>query len=148
MILETNRESGILDRAYSLNQRIESDMRELDELKQLSRCIASPGFEQKYDPNRSTEAPFEKAVMKINLMEERINREVDRLVDMKFAIHDAIDLLPDVKEQLVLRERYIHFKTWKDIAKESGYSVRWVQKLHDRAVGEFEKNLEKCTKVR
>lgn len=131
-----------LSQAYRLNMKVDSLLEELSELKELSRSIQSPGFELGYNPNRPTDAAFEKTVMKIVDMENSINEEIDRLIDIKSNIREVINQVSDEDQQMILRKRYIHFMSWDDISKGMGFSVRWTHTLHDRALRAVEEILK------
>jgi len=45
-----------------------------------------------------------------------------------------IDALPDERSRTVLRLRYLHGLDWADVADRMFYSLRWVMKLHRRAL--------------
>ena len=47
-----------LNQAYRLEQRIRLLKDNIEETRALSGSISSPGFEQHYNPNRPTEAPY------------------------------------------------------------------------------------------
>lgn len=51
-----------LNQAYRLEQRIRLLKDNIEETRALSGSISSPGFEQHYNPNRPTEAPYVKTL--------------------------------------------------------------------------------------
>ena len=55
----TNKE--YLNQAYRLNERINSDLKELDELRALAVNIGSPSIGERVSGSHSTEAPFARA---------------------------------------------------------------------------------------
>ena len=58
-----------LRQAYRLDHRIDSDITEMERLREMACSIGSPGFEEHYDPNHATEAPFVRALEKVWKME-------------------------------------------------------------------------------
>lgn len=46
----------------------------------------------------------------------------------------AIDALPDERQRLLLRLRYIDGRTWEQIAVRMALDYRWVLRLHGRAL--------------
>lgn len=46
----------------------------------------------------------------------------------------AIDALPDGRQRLLLRLRYIDGRTWEQIAVRMALDYRWVLRLHGRAL--------------
>ena len=73
-----------LQQGFYLDKKIESNLREVAELRHLCLGISAAGLEESHNPNRPTEAPFVRTIEKIWEREQEINREVDRLVDLKY----------------------------------------------------------------
>lgn len=123
-----------LRQAYRLDHRIDSDITEMERLREMACSIGSPGFEEHYDPNHATEAPFVRALEKVWKMEEKINGEIDRLVDLKAQIRSVIEAVTDPNERMVLRYRYIHNMTWDQIGDELHADARTVRRWHGTAL--------------
>ncbi len=73
-------------------------------------------------------------VSKIVDLQEEINRDVEKLVDLKREIVWRIKAVDEPEYQTLLELRYLCFKTWEQIAVDMGYNVRHVFRLHDEAV--------------
>ena len=123
-----------LRQAYRLDHRIDSDITEMERLREMACSIGSPGFEEHYDPNHATEAPFVRALEKVWKMEEKINGEIDRLVDLKAQIRGVIEAVTDPNERMVLRYRYIHNMTWERIGDELHAGETSVRRWHASAL--------------
>ena len=81
---------------------------------------------------------MEDVIVKIVDMQEQINRDIDRLVDLKREIMERIQAVPDQKLQSILELHYICGKSWEDIAAELGCTTSNVFKMHARALQEIE----------
>lgn len=82
------------------------------------------------------------AVEKIINLQEQINRDVDKYVDIK---RDTMDLLLQIENPVhykILHSRYVLYKTWEQIACDIGFTYQWVCQLHGVALLEFEKILK------
>ena len=123
-----------LKQAYRLDHRIDSEIAEMERLREMAVSIGSPGFEEHYDPNHATEAPFVHALEKVWKMEEKINSEIDRLVDLKEQIRSVIEAVSDPNERMVLRYRYIHNMTWEQIGDELHADARTIRRWHGSAL--------------
>ena len=132
-----------LEQAFYLDQRIESDLKEVAELKAMASRIGSPSFEERHNPNHATEAPFVKPLEKVWELERQIDAEVDRLVDLKAEIRSIISEVRDPGQQLLLRHRYIHFRSWDEVEDELGVQRRWAHTLHNRAIKSVESIMDK-----
>ena len=75
--------------------------------------------------------------------EDEINADIDRLISLKLEIMNTIWQVTDENAQMVLERRYHRFKSWEDIAADMRVSIRWVHKIHAKALDDVEKILEK-----
>lgn len=124
-----------LKQAYRLDHRINSDIAEFGRLREMSTSISSPGLGEKVQTNRNTDAPFVKCLERIYLLEEKINEEIDLLVNLKEEIRSVIDMVSNTDERMVLRYRYIHNYTWEQIGDVLGADSRTVRRWHGQALG-------------
>lgn len=131
-----------LQQAYRLNELIDSNQRELDQLRALSTSISAVDVsKERVQGGADSHDKIGSIIAKIVDLNDIINNEIDRFVDLKTDIHNKIMLIPDNTEKLVLKYRYIEFETWESIAVELGYTFQWVHVLHKRALKSFEKVL-------
>ena len=127
-----------LSQAFYLDRRINSRIREAEEVKAMAYNISGPTLRKdKVKTSHSGEAPFEKALLRFWELEESINQEIDHLVDMKREIGEAIDQLPNENEQLVLRYRYVNRMRWEEIAEEMMSSRSTVIRWHESGLQHF-----------
>ena len=124
-----------LKQAYRLVHRINSDIAELGRLREMSTSISSPSLGEKVQTNRNTDAPFVKCLERIYSLEEKINEEIDLLVNLKEEIRSVIDMVSNTDERMVLRYRYIHNYTWEQIGDVLGADSRTVRRWHGQALG-------------
>lgn len=123
-----------LKQAYRLNELINSDLEELQNLRELSRSVSSPVLEEKVSRTKCTDPPFEKYVIRIVDLEQQIQHEVERLIKLKSDIREAINQMENVDEKLLLRYRYINFLNWEEICVNLNVSMRTVHRLHSSAL--------------
>jgi len=123
-----------LRQAYRLDQRINSDIQELERLQEMSSSVSAPVFGERVQTSRNTEAPFVKYIDKIMAQEERINKEIDLYVDLKEEIRGVIKAVENTDEQLVLTYRYIHNYTWERIGCELHADSRTIRRWHSKAL--------------
>lgn len=123
-----------LHQAYRLDHKINSDIEELQRLREMSFSISSPQLGDRVQTSRNTEAPFVKCVFKIREMEEKIDAEIDLFVDLKKEIRSVIEKVEDTDEQMVLRYRYIHNMTWEQIGDELNADKVTVWRWHQKAL--------------
>lgn len=123
-----------LRQAYRLDHRINSDIAEMERLQEMVGTVSSPSLEEHYNPNRPTEAPFIRRLEKVWELHDKINREIDRFIDLKAQMRDVIATVSDADEQMVLRYRYIHNMTWEQIGDELHADRTTVFRWHNAAL--------------
>lgn len=123
-----------LEQVNYLDIKIRSNLQELADLRKMIYSVSSPSLEQSYNPNHSTEAPFVKGIESIDILERRIKTETDGLVRIKDSIRSAINMIENHDEQMVLRYRYIHNMTWKQIGAKLNVSEKTIRRWHDNAL--------------
>lgn len=128
----TNKE--YLRQAYRLDQKINSDIEEVARLREMASSISSPVLGDKVQTSRNGDAPFVRSIEKILMLEEKINREIDTLVDLKQQMREVIAAVPDTDERMVLRYRYIHNLTWEQIGNELNADARTIRRWHGSAL--------------
>ncbi len=126
-----------LMQARYLNDLIESNIKELEHWRDLSGRISGSSFEPRYSPNRNIEPPFVRCLGKITELEQDINGEVSRLVDLKKEITAAVEQLGNAEEKLVLKYRYFSCMTWEQICEKLCMSERTVRRVHGQALQNF-----------
>ena len=128
----TNKE--YLRQAYRLDQKINSDIEEVARLREMAGDISSPVLGDKVQTSRNRDGLFVRNMEKILLLEEKINREIDALVDLKSQMRDVIAAVQDTDERMVLRYRYIHNLTWEQIGNELNADKSTIRRWHGSAL--------------
>lgn len=128
----TNKE--YLRQAYRLDQKINSDIEEVARLREMAGNISSPVLGDKVQTSRNRDGLFVRNMEKILLLEEKINREIDVLVDLKSQMRDVIAAVQDTDERMVLRYRYIHNLTWEQIGNELNADKSTIRRWHGSAL--------------
>ncbi len=123
-----------LDQAYRLEKRIRLDKEELEDLRTLAASVGSPGFEEHYNPNHASEAPFVKTLERIWEMEKKVNDELCLLLQLKGEIQSVINQLDNMDERLVLTYKYLKNYTWMRIGNELSADERTIRRWHSRAL--------------
>ena len=114
-----------------------------EELYRLKLNIASlsPQTTGERVMNSST-SDMMSTVDKIVDMQAVINAEIDRLVNLKEEARSKINQLKDTRYVSLLTDYYINCKTWEQVAEDMEYDLRWVYRLHSRALQSFSKIFE------
>ena len=122
-----------LGQAYRLDQRINSKIEQVASLNELAAKCTSSLTGMPRNPNRATSTMAD-AVAKIIDLQAEINRDIDRLVDLKREIVGVIKRIDNLEYQTLLEKRYLCFLPWEQIAVDMGYGIDNVFKLHKKAL--------------
>ena len=123
------------------NRRIDSLIAEKDRLTAIAEGVSGMSYDDvkvqsaRVTPgNRQTDA-----VCKLIDIEERITYEIDRYVDMREDAERYISQLKSPVERDLLRNYYLTGLTWEQVAELMNYDLRYLFKLHGRALISFAK---------
>lgn len=124
------------------DRMIDNKLHEIQELRRMSVSITSALKDTGECGGGGSGSGDKVGVMvsKIIDMEYELDREIDKLVNLKREVMSVIDQLETTKCE-ILYKRYLQNKTWEKIAVETGYSYVWVCKLHGRALQDVERIL-------
>lgn len=78
-------------------------------------------------------------VAKIIDLENEINCDIDKYIELKKEVIGIIDSVEDARLMNLLYERYLNFKTWDNIAAGMGITYQWVHILHKIALKNAQK---------
>ena len=126
-----------LSQAFRLDQRINSKLEQVSKLRNLSMKASGLRLAERISGTKE-HSLMESALVKMIDLEYEINADIDRLVDLKREMATLIERVNDPSQRLLLEMRYLCGNTWEDIAQKMGYDLRWVYRLHGKALQEFE----------
>lgn len=67
-------------------------------------------------------------------LERRVNERIREMCRLKRLAMDAIDRVDDSRMRELLELYYIDGMTWEQVAERMSYDVRWIYRLHGRAL--------------
>lgn len=124
-----------LSQTRYLDMRIRSKLQQVDSLNELATNCTSVLTGMPRNPSGSTSRMAD-AICKIIDLQNEINRDIDTLVDLKKEIMGVVKAVANPEHQTLLEKRYLCFLSWEKIAVDMGYDLRYVHKLHIRALDE------------
>lgn len=117
---------------------IEQKMKEQADLEELFKCVRAIDYgKDRVSSSGTGDAPFVNPVLKIVMLEQEINAEIDKYVDLKRKITGEIQSLQDPQFIKVLFKRYVEYKGFDKIAVELECSERNVYTIHGQALKDF-----------
>ena len=122
-----------LKQARYLDERINTKIAQVSSLHDLATKATSTLSDMPGSPTRNTHR-MEDIIIKILMLENEINADIDHLVDLKDEILSVIKAVDDEECRLLLEKRYLNFEQWEDIAAEMRTGVKNIYRLHDKAL--------------
>lgn len=123
-----------LNQIRELDRLIDSKQERLSELYAM---ISSPKA-IRYDADRvQTSLPGDQmaaVVAKIIDIQNEINTDIDRFVDLEEEIMQIVRKLKNPEEIALVKMKYFEYKSIRQIARETYRSKRTVQRIHKRAL--------------
>ena len=122
-----------LNQAYRIDQRINSKLEQIKNLRELATKATSTISETGVCDSENKQR-MESNVVKIVDLEREINEDIDMLIEVKKDIVTMIKKVENPEYQTLLELRYLCFKRWEQIAVEMGYGIDNVYKMHQKSL--------------
>lgn len=92
-----------------------------------------------YFTRHTNEVPaLRTSIVKLSLREQEISEQIDVLVEQKEKAEKLFDKLQHSMHTTIMIHRYIEGNSFDRIASGLGCGIRWVQRVHDKALEEFQ----------
>lgn len=131
-----------LSQAKYLDARINSKIQQVQALNDLATKCTSTMSGMPHNPSKSVSSMAD-IIGKIIDLQDQINCDIDALVDLKKEIMTVIKEMNNPEYQTVLERRYLCFEQWEKIAADMGYDLRWLFRLHGKALDSVQSILDK-----
>ena len=122
-----------LKQARYLDERINTKIVQVSSLHDLATKATATLSDMPGSPTRNTHR-MEDIIIKILMLENEINNDIDHLVDLKESILAVIKAVDDEECRLLLEKRYLNFESWEDIAAEMCTGIDNIYRLHNKAL--------------
>lgn len=122
-----------LSQARYLDMRIKSKIQQIDSLNELATSCSAVMTGMPHNPSPNTSRMAD-AIVKIIDLEDEIRHDMDELIDLKAEITGVIKAVANPEHQTLLEKRYLCYLSWEKIAVDMGYDLRYIHKLHNRAL--------------
>ena len=116
-----------MEQARYLDMQINSKIEQIRNLNELATKATTVYSDMPHSPNRNTSRMEETVVKIIDL--ENLKREIMRVVNR----------IEPAEYRTILEMRYLQFKKWEQIALLMSTDLRWVYRMHGRALNEVQK---------
>lgn len=121
--------------------RINSKIQQVASLNELATKCTTTLSDMPKNPNRG-DSRMADSVIKIIDLQDEINSDINKLVELKREIMGVIKAVPNMEYQTLLEKRYLCFITWEQIAVDMNYSMQYTFRIHERALKEIDQLLQ------
>lgn len=121
--------------------RIQIKMEDLEQLKAFTTKVTSTLSDVSVSGTKNNDKLGD-AIVRIIELQNDINCEIDRLVDLKKEVCAVLDEVSNEDQHTVLYKRYVLFKCWEQIACDMNMTYRNVCYIHGRALQAVQRILE------
>ena len=128
----------VLNKIRKIDMMIDFKCEQVETLRSRLTSLGSPSTGDKVQSSLDPDK-FTNTMSKIIELEEKINADIDELVDLKRDAMNCIEKLNKDVEKLVLYKRYFNNKSFEQISVEMGYSWRQIHRIHGNALKNFDK---------
>lgn len=135
MIKENMTIKEYMCQAHYIDQRINSKIEQLSSLRNLTTKATATLTDLPGSATRNNHA-MEDIIVKMIDLDNEINGDIDCLVDLKVEITSLIKRVENPEYRTLLELRYLCFKTWEQIAVEMEYDLRWIYRMHKKALAD------------
>lgn len=134
---------SVLNRGYRAKERIADRRGRIESWRQIAKSItANP--EHSGGSGGGPSNKVEKCVLGIMELKEEILDEIEEIKSLESENGKIIAaFVQDPNYKRILELRYLSYKRWEEIAVSMGYTFRWTQMLHARALRQLKDNAAK-----
>lgn len=125
-----------LSQLFWIDRDIQTLMDERAEI--LSSTFKSPIWSD-MKVQSSTGKQLEDLYVELAEYSDRIIEKSDELIRLKIKISNQIDEIEETQLRVLLRLRYTMGLSWEQVAQNMNLDVRWVHRIHNKALIEFDK---------
>lgn len=124
-----------IERADSM---IDSKLSELYRLRCLVTSITVPTDREAVQTSGVSDK-VGNIVAKIVDLENEIDEMIDGYIDTRNRCIKVIEQLTDTLQYSVIHKRYVEYKSYPEIEKETNYSHQWIMEVRKRALREIDR---------
>lgn len=123
-----------LNQVRNADKMIDLKQKRLDELNAQKTAIGSQDFSRERVKSSPSGDTLSRLIDKIVDLQNEINADIDRFIDLKAEIMRKIEALQNADDRIFLYAKYFEYKKHSEIAEEMRYSERNIVKIHKRAL--------------
>lgn len=138
-----NNAKEFFQQLWDIEKQIGVKAEQIERLKSLATKVTAVMSEVGSRPS-GVSRTTEDTMAKIIDLQNELQADVDRLVDLKCEAYAIIRLIPSEKHRRSLEYRYLNCNTMEKVGEKLGCSTKWARKIINTALVEAEKIMKKC----
>lgn len=129
----------LLGSHFEINNAINSKLEQIEELKSLATKITVSPFNGGSFSEGTYSDRVGRTTARIIDLETEINRDIDKLVELKYTIREVLSAVNNSTWRTILERHYILNESWDKISEKVGYSPRHINRIHNQAIEYLER---------
>ena len=129
-----------LQRYRDIDDGINAKLELIHKLKLRAMSVSSPIGTDIH--TNSPSDPVGSITQKIVDLEQEINNDIDKLVDIQREIYEVIAKVSEQRLRTILESFYLNRKSFEQISVDMNYCYRHICRLHGKALAEVDHVLE------
>ena len=122
-----------LNQARWLDEHINTKLDDVSRLRSMAQRITASYDHEPVSHTRNVTS-MQDAIIRLMEEEEKLNADIDRLVDLKREINSVLRQIDDPDSQMLLELRYLCCRSWEEIAQTMHINIRTAYRLHGSAL--------------
>lgn len=123
---------------WDIEKQVSVKEEQIERLKSLATKVTATMSEANSRPSGASRST-EDAMVKIIDLQNELNAEISRLVDLKCEAYAILRLIPNEKQRRSLEYRFLNCNTMEKVGEELGCSTYWARQIIKAALAEAEK---------
>lgn len=130
-------EKEFLQQVFIAYQEADSKLEQIARLQSLATRTTTVIQSTPCGSGATLSSRIEQAIMAIEGQGDQLAAEIKHFMEVRHEVSAAIAQVPDPTERRILEYRYLAFLSWKEISHSMKVGLRYVYKLHERAIKNF-----------
>ena len=126
-----------LQQVFIAYQEADSKLEQMERLQSLATRTTTVIRSVPCGNGMALHSRVERAIADVQEQSEQLADEINRLVNVRREVAEAIAQMTNPNERRILEYRYLAFLSWKEISHSMKIGLRYVYKLHERAIENF-----------
>ena len=126
-----------LQQVFIVYKEVDSKLEQIERLQALATRTTTVISGTPRGNGSALSSRVEAAVLSIQNQSDFLADEINHLLDVRKRVADEIAKVTNHNERIVLEQRYLAFRSWKEISHSMKIGLRTVFRFHDKALKNF-----------